>query len=829
MRNRLADLLRRAASGLRKSDGLTPQAPTPEESEEAPTKEGGQTGQAANPTVSPPSAHLWERIVRTERTHLRWLRRQPWVIGAAVGLAVAIVVGEEWLITAWEWLVAQVNLYWPSLASHPVALLGVGTILFFLVFGLRWIYFIDDLMRWIWGGIKAHPSLSAVAGGILLLIGLWLVNNRGAWVVLPFTVGYIEDQALQGEKAALDGEKAAIQLVAELNQVGVGNPTSALRVVEPHEPRTSGGSVIATKLPLKECDTVLRGPGNFIVSQSIPLPRVQGDTKGSRLDLGNLSIGTVNIPLQLFTQFILKILPTDYREFAGQVNEHRGRLEFSVSSRTPPKAWRVVGPKAALPEMIEYLALRMALDLNPDLVTSNRPDTSLSDRDLAFAMGNQAFREQRYQPARAFFELADEFAPLDEKVDAMLGLAHYHLAPADGAARSARLKDALRVMAVAVQEDPNGKSSLLRPYLACLYHKAGREKEANDQRDIFTEYVGSLDRDFNARVEALKRLPLDGPGRHLSVAGGDVIYVGADGAIAGAAGQPFRANLALPDQNPRQIGLYGESTLLFISPDGVVLTYAYQRADSKPTILIEGPALKRMRQFAASQSERTKLFLLNLFGQVYWCNPAEAGSASACRTPSKLKVSIPNDSAPPEARQIFPVEDRLYLLAADGAVWRTEITLSEEAVPPLQQLTPAAPVHEIFVAGDDTLYLLHDNGNVWRLYDDGRPETEDLVLIDSGTNTSQIFTAGGYLYVLKNSGAVWRIRNPKNPADGDYTEIYVPPEGTTIQEMFITGASSCRTVYLLTDRREVLQGPDAGDARITLNPIPGSMPTAACQ
>jgi tetratricopeptide (TPR) repeat protein len=811
-----------------------------EEPEEQPDA-NAQTAPATTQAAGTPPTHLRQRIFSAERARLRWLWGHPWVIVVAIGLAIAIVAAEKWLIKAWQWLVSQIRLYWPDLAGHPVALVGVGIILFYLFFGLQWLHYIDDLVRWVLGGIKRRPRLSAFAGSILLLIGLWLANNHGTWVVLPFKVGQIETQLL-------DGEKVAIQLIAELNQVGVGNPIPVLILWEAGEPLTSNGSVTSRRdLPLEECDVVLWGPGDFIPLQRIPLPRVLTGSQGSRLDLGNLSIGTISIPSQIFTQFILKILPTGYREFNGQINESNGEMEISVSSRNPPNAWVVDGPSDTFPEMMEYLALRMALDLNPEVIKSSGLDTSPSDRDLALAMGNQAFHQGRYQQARAFFELADRFAPLDEKVDAMLGLTRYHLALEQPSDAPSRFDTALQAMEAAVREDPNGDSSLLRPYLACLYHKAGLEDQARDERDRFTEYLSLLEhRDREVRVEALKQLPLRGPGRHLWVAGGDILFVDEEGDITRIVGQT-EVPIPFPlDKNPRQIGIYGDSNLSFITPDGAVRTYAYQATEEKPTpkTLIVGHRLKGIQQIgiSTSQFKRTNLFLLNRFGQVYWCEPdAEAGSTSAC--PPRQQPII---SEPPNARQIFPVEDQLYILAVDGAVWYTEVSGSREASTP-HQLTQPDQVREIFVASDGTLYLLHDNGNVLRYYDDGRAETEDLKLIDEGTGTAQIFAAGGYLYLLKNDGAVWRISNPRNPdPDDDFTkiEISIPPESATIlenatiQEMFVTAedlngddASGDRTVYLLTDQRVLLQGTDSGGARMALSPIyiPVHLQTPALQ
>lgn len=288
---------------------------------------------------------------------------------------------------------------------------------------------------------------------------------------------------------------------------------------------------------------------------------------------------------------------------------------------------------------------------------------------------------------------------------------------------------------------------------------------------------------------------------------------------------------------PRQIGIYGEGNLVYISPDGAVLTYPYRATGATPALktLIEGRTLQGIEQIGTSTSQfgRNNLFLLNRFGKTYWCEPgAEAGSASACPPRQPL---LAEQTTPAVVRQIFPVEDRLYLLAADGAVWYTEININGQAITP-RQLTQPAQVQEIFAAGDRTLYLLQENGNVWRYYDDGLPATEDNKLIDPGTGTVQIFAAGGYLYLLKSDGLVWRISNPLNPAPSDIAKIAAPQEGSTIQEIFVTadspagqGASNSRTVYLLTDRRKLLLGTDSGSGQMALAPVDNTPVQAAPQ
>jgi hypothetical protein len=391
-------------------------------------------------------------------------------------------------------------------------------------------------------------------------------------------------------------------------------------------------------------------------------------------------------------------------------------------------------------------------------------------------------------------------------------------------------------MEAAVREDPSGDSSILRPYLICLYHKSGQAEQAAAQSAIFAQYLLRLEfQDFDVRTEALKQTPLRGPGRHLAALGGDVILVNETGDIVGAAGQPLSQGLVLPNDKaspgPRQIGIYGQGNLLYISPDGAVLSYPYGETGITPTLkpLIEGRTLQGIEQIGASTSQygSNNLFLLNRFGKTYWCEPgAEAGSASACPPRQPL---LAEQTTPADVRQIFPVEDRLYMLAADGAAWYTEINITGQAITP-RKLTQPAPVQEIFAAGDRTLYQLQENGNVRRYYDDGLAATEDNKLIDPGTGTTQIFAAGGYLYVLKNNGEVWRISNPRNPApapSSDFVKIATPPEGSTIQEIFVTAAdappgqetSNSRTIYLLTDRRKLLVGTDTGGSQMSLAPV----------
>ncbi len=237
MLQNLAGLLRRTARVLEELVRPTSPDTVLEEPEEQPTSPeeppspDDQAVLAVPPPVKPAPPRLWQRFVSAEQARLRWLWNHPYVIGIALGLAVAVVIAEKWLIQAWDWLTSQAPLFWPYLSAHPVALIGVGVILFYLLFGLQWLRLIDDLVHWVLGGIKSRPRLSALVAGILAIIGLWLISNRGTWVILPFAVG-------QMETMSLEGEEVTIQLISELNQVGVGNPPPVLNLWELREPHT---------------------------------------------------------------------------------------------------------------------------------------------------------------------------------------------------------------------------------------------------------------------------------------------------------------------------------------------------------------------------------------------------------------------------------------------------------------------------------------------------------------------------------------------------------------------------------------------------------------
>jgi hypothetical protein len=247
--------------------------------------------------------------------------------------------------------------------------------------------------------------------------------------------------------------------------------------------------------------------------------------------------------------------------------------------------------------------------------------------------------------------------------------------------------------------------------------------------------------------------------------------------------------------------------------------------------LISSYTLNGAQQISTStgQRGRTNLFLLNRFGRVFWCvlnsEGADPHSCSASRSKQQLEFE-----GTANTRQLFPVGDQLYLLAGDGSVWQTAVDSGGRFASP-RQLTLPNQIREIFVvpeeSGNNTVFLLHDNGNVWRYYDDSLPDTEDLKLIDPGTGTIQIFGRNRRLYLLKSDGTLWRISNAPNPnLDTDFVQLALqtPVDQPKIQEILVANPGSpaeadALTIYLLTDRRQVLRGVDTGQPAITFSPV----------
>ena len=688
--------------------------------------------------------------------------------------------------------------------------------------------FIRNFRRRISVWISGHPILSIILTTlslVALVSIIWLIINKNTWTVLPLAVGHTESETL-------DSEKITIQLISDLDQVGAGNPVPHLSFEEPQAPHTKSGSVLSLfSLPLEECDTVLQGPGDYIdYAPPITFPTLQTGSEDTRLNLGDLSIGNINVPSQLFLQFFRVVIPSSYREFSGHINESRGELEISVTSKQPLKTWRVAGRRETISEMLDYLAVRMTIDLNPQIIDASGHKKPPEDRELAFAMGTQAFREQRYQRALAFFEIDDQFAPLDSGADAMLSLTHYQESLAQSGEDATHLANALRVMEAAVREDPIGDRSPLRAYLVCLLDKSDQEARRDEQLAIFNKYLEEkASKDKSTRIAELKGLPQRGPGWRLAAVGNDLLYLDGEGNIrirylsSDSSSEVVYSGIP-PARQIRYLKAAEGSELLFVvTEDGSVRSKPLFETNPNWNVLVLGLESGGIQQIDISTSsfQRINFVFLNRFGKIYWCGKAAdlSDANSTCQLEKPLFSEQPINAA-----QISLVKDQLYILNADGAVWSTQLDENGNAGP-AKQLTTSNDVQEIFVAKDGSLYLLHYNGNLSRL-DESQPGSEGPKVIDNGTNTAHFFIAGNYLYLLKKDGAVWRVRNLPNPNPADFKKILDSQEGMGFREIYVIereieeeGDSEARILYLLNDQGELLQGTDTGGERITPIPI----------
>ena len=103
MIEKIIDLLHIAARNLERPTETMPPDSEQEEAEEHPAPSSQITSDQPEDDVEPRPS-LWQRFIVAERERLGWLRSQPYIAAITIGLAIAIVIGERWLINAWDWL-----------------------------------------------------------------------------------------------------------------------------------------------------------------------------------------------------------------------------------------------------------------------------------------------------------------------------------------------------------------------------------------------------------------------------------------------------------------------------------------------------------------------------------------------------------------------------------------------------------------------------------------------------------------------------------------------------------------------------------------------------
>ncbi len=864
-------------------------APEPGPSEEGPapsikSDDLGELKADKEPKIMPFPSFPWGKIRGTVREHWSRIRKYPYLYLIVVLIGIQFILARDWLTGLWQSLLLRLHKLFLVILGQLDILIALTVALLLITFGVRWVgpvlrYF-WELILWLWNLFRQNVKRNILIGFFLLII-LWLLSSRNTWVILPFTMGSIEG-------SPPSGEEVATQLIAELNQVGVGNPAPLLAIRSLQNPRTHSGSVISSNtVPISadDCPMILQGPAGFGELGYISLSTLDlGGTQGEKLDLGNLSIGTFTIPSKLFTQFVLRLIPIGYREFSGQVvQNNNGELEIIVIWRNPPKVtldgqsipsttralqpnvWRVVGPHDGIAEMIEVLALMMALDMNPQLTQSTQ--LNLSDWNLAFALGNEAFRNHRFNRARVFYEIANRLSPEAEAtLRAMLALSHYHSHHSQSEQHQTHLNSAIRILEAEALGESSANLGILLPYLACLYDQVGSTDKMTEVIAQHSELVQGF---ADSRINELKNLSLLGPGRQIMVEGTNVLFVDELGDLELLVDQERDPLLdLLNNEFPRQVGFLKVDRPYFVTPDGEVHFYYYPYYEEAPkptrTYLLALGQFDGVQQVSVSESEsgRLNIFLLDGQGKLHSCRisvtPSELTDCSLQKnilstqtsrhvpTPDPVPISgvegetsdqpLPNITDVPSLqgatsstrfnpadltfRQIFPVGDILYLLSTEGNVWSASFPrLSLNAR--LSRLTETRDVKEIYVTPERVLFVLHQDGTIAR-FDASKIHSDPLQLVDPGTGATDIFFASGALYVLKSGAELWRITNPDNPhLDTDFTKLELLQIDNQILEIFVIEEqvhaeeqSTVPVIYILLENRELWRAEDRGGIRL---------------
>jgi hypothetical protein len=818
----LIGLLSKAGGGQNQTDSES-EASQGEQSQQLTAGADQGSSESQTETIS-----ALQSIRQGQREHWQWLKKRPWVIVLALVLLLALVLAENWLVIGLDWLIRSIGRLLAFIGDHCLASVIVFAVLLYLVLGLRWL---PGLGRRIAGGIARRKLLTGVLAAASLVILLWLITTSKTWVVLPLKEGVITS-------LELSGQKASNQLISELSLIRAGGSERALSLLEPQFPLPPAEGVTLETLEAA-CDQLLAGRVVFNPGQAIPLglaPRGPdgdtagvGDTQGDRLDLGQISIGAISIPSQLLMRAVLRIAPTSYREFSGQIFEHGGNFTISIAARDPAQAWDVTGPVDSLAEMVEYLALRIALDTQPEVFQSSGLERPIQNWELAFQLGNREFNMQNYVRARAFYEIASRFESRETPVFVMLGFARYQTRSQQPAGSAAGSAGALQAMSRAVLRKPD--DARFPVYLHCLALKDEEEDQEAEKLVVlnaFEEFAQLAESPMLTGLEAeeLDKLQVRGPGRRVSVAQNTLLFVDENGSLAG--GRSDREPKALvtlrQSKLPRQVAVDQNGDLLYVTGFGDVFHFG---RDTKEFTKLNIGQLGSVQQIATYTDRRGQpgLLFLDRHGGIFLCIWTEDEEGEVSCQPGEAPIF----PAAPAGRQIFPVGDLLYIVGVDGDVWLAEIVDGEVSAAP-RQLTSGASVKEIFATRDDTgditVFMLHDDGSISQK--NGRVESEALTRIDQGTGTVQIFATNDYLYVLKGDGAVWRISNPRNPnpksdfvrleltsispdAEGTFSEIYVVQ-----REPVEEGEPPERDVYLYTTNNFLLKGTDTGEQQMTL-------------
>jgi hypothetical protein len=151
-----------------------------------------------------------------------------------------------------------------------------------------------------------------------------------------------------------------------------------------------------------------------------------------------------------------------------------------------------------------------------------------------------------------------------------------------------------------------------------------------------------------------------------------------------------------------------------------------------------------------------------------------------------------------DAKQIVADGEDVYLLKDNGNIFR----ISQNR---LELVDPGTGTAQISPAGG-TLYILKDDGNIWSyLSVSGRVPTEEGSFQPKypETRTKQIVSAGADLYILKENGNIWKFltRPAKRNMNSAQDEWIWVDDGTNTREIASTGS----ILYVLKESGDIWQ------------------------
>ena len=225
--------------------------------------------------------------------------------------------------------------------------------------------------------------------------------------------------------------------------------------------------------------------------------------------------------------------------------------------------------------------------------------------------------------------------------------------------------------------------------------------------------------------------------------------------------------LSLPAPTTRHGKILGASVGVILLAFGAILSVSLL-PDYKPTVSEELIyAGNDAHQIAVDGED---VYLLKTNGSIF--------RIAKHRLESIVEKSRMNQDEP-KAVQIAPAGGVIYIRNDMGNVLAYQWVLDRKNL----KLTDDGTGTKQIVSVGETLYILKNNGNIWKHYTtlDGQGNIlNNFALIDDGTGTREISCSGALLYVLKNNGNIWQY-SPVSKDSRPYEEIYKGENATHIK------------------------------------------------